>query len=484
MAQYLYRTPPFEHQAKIFRESVQKKAVSLFLSPGLGKTKIIIDKASFLYQQGKIDALVVVAPNGVHRNWSSDEIPVHMPEEVIKASRVFVYHSQKAKTKKAQDLLKELLLHKGLSVLLVSYEATITPTFKVWFKKFLTTRKAMMVLDESHRIKSSTSKVKTSLVAMGGYAEYRRILTGSPVEKPPDVYSQLRFLDKDFWRRKGFPTKAEFDAYFCITEDRQFGRNKFKHVVGYRNIDRLAEMVAETGYSMTLEDAGIKLPPIRLSKRYHKLTPLQEKAYKELSEECRTILASGDVVEAEVAMTTMLRLQQVICGYVACEAEQPVQPIDPDGKNPRIDLTLEIIEETNHQIIVWCRFTEDVRLLCSALGKQSVRYDGQVDDDGRARAKASFQRGDAKVIVMTEAGAEGHTLVGAKTTIFHSNNFRQIQRTQKLARNYRIGQQDPVHVIDIVCEGTIDERIIQALRDKKELADIITGNKNGLRGFI
>jgi SNF2 family DNA or RNA helicase len=403
---------------------------------------------------------------------------------VLSECKMFVYHSQKAKSKKAQTLLKELVAHKGLSVLVVAYEATITPTFKVWFKKFLTTRKAMMVLDESHRIKSSTSKVKTSLVAMGTYAEYRRILTGSPVEKPPDIYSQLRFLDQNFWKKKGFPTKAEIDAYFCITEDRQFGRNKFKHVVGYRNIDHLAQMVAETGYSMTLEDAGIKLPPILLSKRYHKLTSLQEKAYTELSEECKTILTSGDIVETDVAMTTLLRLQQIICGYVACEAEQPVQQIDPDGKNPRLDLTLEIVEETNHQIIIWCRFTEDVRLLCNALGKQAVRYDGQVDNDDRARAKAQFQRGEAKVIVMTEAGAEGHTLVGAKTTIFHSNNFRQIQRTQKLARNYRIGQKDPVHVIDIVCEGTVDERIIQALRDKKELADLITGNKNGLKDFI
>lgn len=475
---YSYKTSPFPHQAKIFKESVLRESVSLILEPGLGKSKIIIDQASCLFQLGKIDTLVVVAPNGVHRMWVSDEIPLHMPEEVQAVSKQLVYYSAKSKNKGFQKEQEELLKHKGLSILVVSYEACITDAFKKWFKKFLTTRKAMLVLDESHRIKGATSKIKTTLVAMGSYARYRRILTGTPCDKVTDVYSQIRFLDKDFWKSKGFPTKTEFDNFFCITEDRQFGQNRFKHVVGYRNVEQLSDWVAETGYRMTLSDAGIELPPLLQSKRYHAITGEQKRVYDELKDECRTVLASGDELTTTMAVTKLLRLQQVICGYVATESEQPVQRINPDGKNPRLEVAVDdILKELPHQAIVWSRFTEDINQLMDALGKDAVRYDGKVDDEGRARAKQAFQSGDVKYIVMSSAGAEGLTLTGAKTMLMYANDFKSIIYSQKIGRMFRIGQKDHTHVIDLVCEGTVDEHIIKALRDKKEISDIIRGAK-------
>jgi SNF2 family DNA or RNA helicase len=398
---------------------------------------------------------------------------------------MFSYHSQKAKTQKAQNELKALIEHKGLAILLVPYEACITPTFKLFFKKFLTKRKAMLVLDESHRIKSATSKIKLSLVAMGAYAPYRRILTGTPIEVPPDIYSQIRFLDPDFWKKKNLPTKAEFDAMFCVYGEQSYGRGAkmYKPVVGYRNIETLAAWVKETGYQMTLDDAGIVLPPVIYSKRYHTLTPEQKRAYNELRDECSTILASGDLLETEVAMTKLLRLQQIICGYVSTEAEQPIQRINPDGKNPRLEVAVDdVLLELPHQAIIWARFTEDINQLMDALGRDAVRYDGQVGSDDRARAKLAFQKGDKKYIVMSEAGAEGLTLVGSKTMLFFSNDFKMIKRVQKEARMSRIGQKDVTHVIDMVCEGTVDERIIDALRAKKELADLIGGGS--LRSWL
>lgn len=479
-AQYIYKTTPLDHQAKIFRESVLKPAVSLFLQAGLGKTKIIIDKASFLYQLGRINTLVVVAPNGVHRNWHTDEIPKHMPDEVVAASRTLVYHSSKASTKKFQAEQKALLNHPGFAILLVSYEATITDKFKKWFKTFLKKRRAMMVLDESHKIKSATSQVKFSLVAMGAYAPYRRILTGTPVEIPPDIYSQIRFLDPGFWPSKGLPTKTEFDSLFTTFGEAAYGRGakQYRPKVGYKNIELLHKWVAETGYQMSLDDAGIVLPPVIYSKRYHKLTLAQKKAYQELTDEGRTILDSGDLLETEFPMTLLLRLQQLICGYVACQADDPVQRIDPNGKNPRLEVAVDdILLELRHQAIVWARFKEDINQLMDALGDKAVRYDGSVDGDGRARAKAAFQAGDKQYIVMSSAGAEGLTLTGSKTMLFYSNDFRMISRVQKEARQHRIGQNDTTCVIDMVCEGTVDEHIIDCLRSKKELADIITGSK-------
>lgn len=476
-ATYVFRTEPFEHQRKIFRESATKAAVSLFLQPGLGKSKIIIDKASFLYQQEMIDTLLIVAPNGVHRMWLSDEIPIHMPQVVLESMRGFIWTSAKVTTKTAEREREALLKHQGLAVLVVAYESTITKAFKTFAKRLLTKRRAMMVLDESHRIKSATSKVKTTVVAMGAYAPYRRILTGTPIEIPPDLYSQLRFLDPLFWKNKGLPTKAEFDNLFCVTVNRSFGPRSFKQIVGYKNIDLLAKWTAETGYIMSLEDAGITLPPVTYSKHYHEMLPEQRRIYNELRDESRTLLTNGDELVAEAAITRLLRLQQIICGYVSLEAEQPIQRIDPN-RNTRLEVAVdEILKDLTTQAIIWARFTEDISQLCDALGNKAVRYDGQVDSDGRALAKKRFQSGDAQYIVMSDAGAEGLTLVGSKTMLVYSNNFALIKRIQKEARQSRIGQKDHTRVIDMVCQDTVDEYIIDALRNKFDIASQLVSSK-------
>lgn len=474
---YTFKTTPYEHQARIFRESAQKEGVALLLDPGTGKTKIVIDNASFLFQLGKIDALFVVAPNGVQRNWGSDEIPVHMPDAVFAKANILVWSSQKSKTASFKKSLKGLLEHKGLSILLVSYESSITAGFKLFAKKFLAKRKTFMVLDESHRIKSATSKVKSTLVAMGKHAPYRRILTGTPLEKPPDLWPQGKFVLPGFWKSKGIGSLTEFNAMFCVQVDRSFGARSFKQTVGYKNLDVLSKWVKELGYRLSLDDVGIHLPPVIYSKRYFTMTAEQQRVYDEFREECRTILASGDLLETDVAMTKILRLQQIAGGYVSCEASQPTQMINPDGKNPRVDCTMEIADQLTTQCLIFARFTKDIDSLMNGLGARAVRYDGQVDADDRARAKAAFQNGDKQFMVLSDAGAEGLTLVGSKTMIFHSNSFVMLKRVQKEARQHRIGQTDITHVIDIVCEGTVDEHIIDALRSKKEIADLVSGSK-------
>lgn len=492
---YEFKTSPLKHQAVELAKSTEEQAAGYFWEGGLGKTFLIINQASYLYLQGKIDTLVVVAPNGVHLNWLTDEIPKHMPDSVRKQMKAFVYHSNKAKTKKAEKLRLELLDHKGLSVLMVAYEATITETFKKFMKTklFVKRKSVFMCLDESHRIKGRDAKTKLTLVSMGKYAKYRRILTGTPVETPPDVYSQMRFLDQDFWRKQGFETSVEFDNFFCEFEEKSFIkrgegkkiifdketgqplRNIVQVVKGYKNIDKLRDMVAKLCTRLTLEQAGIHLPPITYSKRYYEMFPEQRRMYSELEHEYKTEFKDGVQVVGEAAITRLIRLQQIACGYARSGNDEPIKQIQ-EGSNPRLDLCLEILKDISHQVLIWCKHKEDVRQLCAALGERAAGYHGDVDNDTRALIKRKFQQGGLDYLVLTDAGAEGHTLVGAKTTIFYSNSYKMLKRKQMEWRNHRIGQNDPVHVIDIVCEGTVDNKIIDALRDKKEIADMITGD--------
>ncbi len=478
MKDYEYKNPPYQHQKDILDESCDDEYVSLFLKPGLGKTFIIINNACYLYQKGKINALVVVAPNNVHLNWSSDEIPEHMPDVFRKKMRHHVWYSSKVKTKKAEASREALLKHEGLVVLLVSYEATITEPFKTYMRRFFAKKTVMMVLDESHRIKGRNSKVKKTLTAMGGHARYRRILSGTPTEKPVDLYSQLRFLSTEFWKSKGFDTATSFDARYCVQVEQKFhGRPVFKQTVGYQNLEELRDYVAETGYSMTLEEAGIHLPPIIYSKRYHEMFPEQRKAYENLRDEFIHEFEDGQVVDAESAITRLLRLQQVICGYVGTGAGEPIRMIDPK-RNPRLELCVEeILSDLDGQAIVWSRFTEDISQLCDALGKDACRYDGQVNEDDRALAKAAFQAGDKKYIVMSSAGAEGLTLLGGTCMVFYANSFRMIHREQMEGRAWRIGQKSNVNVIDLICQDTVDNDILNSLKNKFDMASMLTGSK-------
>ena len=93
---YLFKTDPYDHQLEVLDISSEREAFALFMDMGTGKTKVIIDTATYLYGLGLIDAVVVAAPNGVHRNWVLNEIPAHTPDEIDYKAAYFVAQARKA----------------------------------------------------------------------------------------------------------------------------------------------------------------------------------------------------------------------------------------------------------------------------------------------------------------------------------------------------------------------------------------------------
>lgn len=481
MAVYAYKTAPLEHQREGLRRGATLPGFAWFYDPGLGKTKIAIDNFCWALQAKHVDALLVVAPNSVQRQWAEDEIPKHSPENI----RSFVWDSGKAGTQRAKKTREELLKHHGPICLCISYEASITKAARTYLERFMKHRKVFLVLDESHRIKGMKSLTKMWLTALGRRSVYRRAMTGTPLEKPEDIYTQIRFLDNDFWASHGMKTSTEYRNRYCMFKgrdvpDRRPGarpgnRMIIQQVVDSKNLDELAKYVGEVSHRLTLETAGVVLPPQCYQKYYCELTPEQHRVYRELKSSSRTLLCSGDELKAESVMVRMLRLQQIICGYVACEAEQPVQRINSDGKNPRLDLCVdEILAGLTHQAIVWSRFREDVTQLCGALGSRAVRFDGTLSDDEKSANKKRFLAGDAQFLVGNQdSGGTGLNLLCAKTMVFYSNNFKLITRLQAERRNYRIGQDDTVRVVDIVAANTIDEDIVRSLQKKLDIATTV-----------
>ena len=472
---------PFAHQAEYLKTSGGLPSFALFWDMGVGKSRTVLDNAQQLRAAQEIDALVVVAPNGVHRNWVEDELPKWAPD-IAEHGWAMAWEAPRASTKSHQAQADRLLLQPYL-VLAVSYDAVLTDRCSMFLKRLLRERRTLMVLDESTRIKSPGAQRTRRLLTLGRGARYRRILTGTPVTNSPlDVYSQIQFLDPRFWEDRGFSTFTEFQSFFAVVRHMEKVVNdrtqKWDVVVGYQNLPQLNAML--TPISSRIQSADVlDLPPQTYVKRYFEMSSAQIQAYREMKAYSLTLLASGDVVTAQIVLTRLLRLQQITCNYLPADGQDPDDSrlTQLSAANPRLECLLECLEECSHQAIVWARFTEDINQICGALGDRCVRYDGRTTSDQRVLAKNRFQAGAAQFFVANPAvGATGLTLTAARTVVYYNNSFKLEDRLQSEKRAHRAGQTHPVNYIDILAPRTIDVKILDALRSKKEIAAVVTGD--------
>lgn len=492
---YEFATTPLSHQLRLFNETRDKEVFGILWEQGTGKTKPTIDTACDLYERGKIDCVIVVAPNGVHRNWKSDELPKHVPQRLHDRIKCEFWETQKADTKGHAARMNALAKHDGMAWFLISYNGFMTKKGKEFVWKLLKSRKVFYVLDEAHNI-AHHSKRSMSIIASSKYAKWKRILTGTPVATGPfDIYRQVKFLDNDIWKRYGLDNytvfKFHFAEWFTAEECRALhGYDPgYDKLIDYKNIDQLCQILSSVSDRVLKADV-LDLPPKVYSKRYFTLNKQQAEAYKNLRDFYEHELESGLRIEGNLAIVRLLRLHQVICGYAATEEGE-------DGENPTIQLgdynpMLDEIEDTaasiSHQGIIWARFTRDIDEICKRLGKKARRYDGTLPDDEAEKNKLDFQAGEYQWFVgNAQKGGTGLTLNMAKTMMFASQSFRFIDRLQAEDRFHRIGQTDSVNIIDFEAflpDGgmTVSHHIINNLRRKYDIAAQITGDE--LREWI
>jgi len=489
---YTPKTEPYAHQRELFERTRELESYALFWEMGCGKTKPVIDTIGERFEAGSINAALILAPKAVAPNWVNDELPAHMPDRVMERAAVFLWDTGKATNKGYQAKLAKFLATPPdrLAILVMSYDAVMTerkPGAKRGLMKgreaakaVLTDRETMMVLDESARIKNPDAKRTKRVQAAGRHAKMRRVLTGTPVPNSPfDVYSQLRFLDPDVWKRMGCGTFASFKAMFGVWVEhvRNDNGQRFKQLVDYQNLAILHKAVDAMGDRL-LKDDVLDLPPKMYQRMTFDMSKEQRALYEKLRDEFMVWLDTGDLITAPLAITRMLRLQQVTSGYCPTDDGNTVL-IEP---NPRLALLGEIVEDIPHQAIIFGKFQHDVDLIAELMKKQGrtfVTYDGRTKTDDRENARKSFKAGDAQFFVANPAAAgEGLTLHMAKTVVYYNTSFRLSDRLQSEDRAHRAGMDDrPVTYIDLVARGTIDAHIIRALRTKVDLAAQITGDK-------
>ena len=472
---YKFKTKPFKHQFDAFMNSKDKEAYALFMEQGTGKSKVIIDNIAYLFRKGSIDTAIIAAPKGVYRNWFGSEFKTHMPEDVVQFSKVCIWSPVETK-KNIEELTNFLKESEKLRFFIVNIEALSTDKGKNYLQRLLNTGNSFFCIDESTSIKHRTARRTKAVLKLGKMAKYRRVLTGTPVTQGPlDLWAQMNFLDE-------YILQSSFYAYrnaYCVVRRRRTSTHSFDEIVGYQRLEELQEILKPYSYRVT-KDECLDLPPKIRLKREIELNRDQKRLYHTLKKRAILELESEKLVTAPLIITRILRLQQILCGFI--KSDDGTEEVIP-GANPRLEELLNVLEETQGGVIIWATFRRTIQMIYDALAKKYgasnvATYYGETESEVRQEIVEKFQAGKIKYFIgQPRTGGYGLTLTNAKTVIYFNNTYDMEVRLQSEDRAHRIGQKDKVTYIDFVCPKTIDEKILETLSNKKKLADEITGDK-------
>jgi SNF2 family DNA or RNA helicase len=470
---YKFKTVPYKHQKDCFDKSYNKKFYALLMEMGTGKSKVLLDTAAWMFDAGHINALIIFANKGSYMNWITNEIPTHMPDHIPRKVAYWRSNLTKKEDANLQSLMQNAF--DGLKIFVFNIEAlAYTRSFSVAFN-FTANNRTLAAVDESTTIKNQNAKRTKSAYLIGSRAVARRIMTGSLVDnRPLDAYSQFEFLQHGCL---GFTSYYSFRAHYAELADMRNGPRSFKIVKGYKNVEDLKHRLSEHSFIIKKIEC-LDLPPKVYQKYEVEMTTEQLQAYIELKKKAMTEI-QGQMVSVKIVLTKLLRLHQLVCGHLKDD-----NGVVHEIKNNRIDALIEILDEVGGQVIIWANYREDIIAIQKAIANEYgddslVTYYGDTSDEEREKAKSAFFRGnDSKgirfLIGNPQTGAYGLNLTGANTVIYYSNSFDAEKRNQSEDRAHRIGQTEKVTYIDLVCPDTIDEKILNVLKDKKSLADSIT----------
>jgi SNF2 family DNA or RNA helicase len=430
---------------------------ALLMEPRTGKTKVSIDFASIRHQQSKVNRVLVVCPSAVIDVWIA-EIATHCPFEYT----VTVWDK---KGRKTIDLPK--FGRPTLDFVIINYDAFSTPgkaTGRREDGSLVRSRKRggrydvmralqawapqLIVLDESHRIKSPSAKKATALVKLGTVADYRLICTGTAVTKAKrtfDLYMQWKFLNPEsklLWNHETNHTHTSATFKDMYGRWLTLPKENFSRFVGVRNPKRLHALVHAESFAVS-RDECFDLPESYPDQIIH--VDLEESAdvYDQMAEEMVAKIRSGEYTEATIRLVQNLRLAQITSGIARTEPT----PQYPNGRLVRIGseklrVLQDLLEdwfEQDEKVVICARFRADIQSIAKLTTKLKaptyLLYGGQ-ERATRTAAITGFRetRGTAAFIMNPQAGSLGIDLRTASTMVWYSLTQSYVDYTQSRDR--------------------------------------------------
>lgn len=499
MPKYTPRLKPRAHQVEALRRVKEKPSspsdqdvFALLMEMGTGKSKVVCDEFAERVEAKELTDLLIFAPAGCYRNWDYDR-GEDEPSELRKQIHPELYDKMviapwvSGMNKAARDRLAAMLACRDRPrALVVNVEAMgVVKKAQEAVEEFVSRGRTLAVVDESTTIKNRRAHRTRRIFELTRKAPARRIMSGLVAPRSPlDLYAQFQFLD---WRILGHRAYQSFQSRYAITRPMEVGGGGWhprviQQIVGYRNVEELHELIAPYSFRVLKENC-LDLPKKQyLPLRDVPLTDEQRRIYNEIKLFATSQLASESYVTATMVLTQRIRLDQVLCGFVADESgnfhEIPER---------RTDTLLEVIDEVEGKVIVWTSHDYSVRKISDRLrreyGDDSVAQFWGGNRATRGADERRFKQDPAcRFMVATPAaGGRGNTWVGAGLSVYYNNADDLEQRLQSEDRTHRDGLTAPggagrADYVDLCARGTLDERKIKSLRAKLDISTLINGD--------
>jgi SNF2 family DNA or RNA helicase len=473
---YNPRLPLKYHQLDALNVSCYRQAFAYFMEMGLGKTALAIANFCILFLDNAIDAVLILAPKGAHKQWIAEEIPKHInpiiPLNMTLWSSGKYYMSDELKKVGALNIF-------ALNIDSVNTEAgrfAIVQFMRLFGTKFdietdkkgnrhykmIQKGKLMMIVDESHQIGNWGTKRTTEIVDLGKLVQYKRILTGTPLATNlTNIWCQFMFLDPKII---GINYLTAFKSHFC-----EVGGYTGYEVVGEKNVEEFYTLIAPHSFRITKKEC-LDLPDKIYARKLYTLGNETRSHYENMKHAFMTQLNSGEIVEALNALAALTRLQQICSGFLPQKNEDG-EVIGKDVFSyERSEVALDIVNQVEGPVIIWSRFIQDIvslkHVFKEKYGHEVVTID-EID---------LFKRGQKRLAFLNPAsGGVALNLQesGCQTMIYINNSFNLIHREQSEDRVHRMGMKGALTIFDIVADGTIDDKIAENLKAKRDLAKFV-----------
>lgn len=453
----LLKTKPYKHQHEAYLFACKLDAAALLMEQGTGKTLVAIAVSGYRFKRGEVNRVLVVSPLSVVGNWEEEYqnhakfgvkvIPIHGGSSADNADLVYkLPHSSK-----------------NLMVLVVNYDTVwrIGDAIEHWNPQ-------MVILDESQFIKNGTARRSKFLHRLGDRTRYKLILSGTPItESPLDIWSQYRFLNPYIYGK----SYTKFDRRY--TRRNRFFRYKIRKFVRMGEFTKKLHSVA---FRVT-KDEALDLPPEVNQNIYVDLPPETKRIYREMEKEFITYI-EDKAAEASIALTKILRLQQITGGHITVEDEEENKEVIELESN-KLAALQELLEgwPKSKKVVIFCYFRPEVEAitnLARSLGRPTLEISGRIKGN-RKEIENTFKNSKRfnTLVCQIKSGGVGMNLQAANTSVFYSTGYSYHYYSQARSRVHRAGQKRKVTHIHLITRGTVDEDIVRVLQAKGSMAEML-----------
>lgn len=470
---FIFKTKPWAHQLKALSYLMGRDCGALYTDPGTGKTKVMMD---LIVNKGWKRGIIVAPPKACEV-WEQ-QFKIHTD-----ICPNFIHNVRFLSTQRKVQLLNTLaprgsrVIQEEPMIIIVNYESIWRPEFeKTLFRK--SAGLEFVICDESHRIKTPSSRCSMCLRRLSKIVPHRFLVTGTPLaENPMDIYAQYRFLDPEIFGTSFSDFKEKYQNV-DIVRTAKVGYTCLNKKQPYKNLDDLKEKMFSCAFTI---ESSIELPKRLNIIRSFTMSRAAQKVYHDLEDDGLYLGESG-ATEIKAVISKTLRLQQVCSGFIPVEDPEgfkAVEVIDHDRAEVLEDILSEFKQD--EPVVIFATFRHDfdeIQAVCKKLNRRYTEVSGVMD------TMAKWKSGNAEVIaVQYRSGSESIDLTRARYCIYYSLNISLAMYLQSKKRIHRPGQTRPVvyyHIIaDIPKKPSKDRQILAALKSKQDVIEYITKNKDG-----